>query len=117
MAIPVSIRTQNQLLHDLCQPPIIGGFVILLVAFGPPTFVTLFGALIASLFGAGHLFFKGALDITPLYMFVACTVAVFWNLFIANDWMVRIRILFMPAWAFGILGMVLAPISHFAGWE
>lgn len=117
MAIPVSIRTHHAFLHDLCKPPLIGGFVILLVAFGPPTIVTLLSAAVASLLGAGHLFFKGLLDITPLYIFVACTAALFWNLFISRYWTIRIRILFMPAWAFALLGMVLAPISHFAGWE
>ena len=41
MAVPVSIRTKNQLIADLCKPPLLGGFVILLIAFGPPTLIAL----------------------------------------------------------------------------
>jgi hypothetical protein len=55
-------------------------------------------------------------DYATLY-FVACTGAMLWNLWLSKYRKIRIGILFMPAWAFGIMGMVLAPIAHFAGWE
>jgi hypothetical protein len=117
MAIPISLRTDNEFIREVWNIPAIGGLLVIsLVAFGPPTLLTLVSALIAALFGAGHLFFEG-FDITPLYMFVACTGAVVWNLLISRYWKIKIGILFMPAWAFGLLGMVLALIAHFTGWE
>jgi hypothetical protein len=118
MAIPISLRTDNEAIRDLWNIPGIGGLlVITLVAFGPPTVLTLMTATVATLFGARHLFFQGFLEITPLYIFVACTGVMLWNLWLSKYRKIRIGILFMPAWAFGIMGMVLAPIAHFAGWE
>ncbi|MEM6520961.1 MAG: hypothetical protein AAF722_16710 [Cyanobacteria bacterium P01_C01_bin.70] len=57
MAIPVSIRTKNDFLLDLCKIPLIGGFAIVLIAFGPPTLLILLGALGAWIAGFKQLFF------------------------------------------------------------
>ncbi len=117
MALPVSIRIDHPLVRDICKIPLLGGFVILLIAFGPSSLLTLLAAAIAQFLGAGQLFFTSLGEVTPLYVGCVFAGSIPWNFLLAKVWQIHIRILYMPAWAFGLLGIAVAMVAHFAGWD
>ncbi len=113
MAVPVSIRTKNDFIADLCKPPLLGGFVIILIAFGPPTLIALLVTLVATLAGHGQLFFTSISEPGPMYLVVMFSLGIVWNLALMLLWHMSIRILYMPAWAISIMGIVVGLAMYF----
>ncbi|MEM6674155.1 MAG: hypothetical protein AAF726_15020 [Planctomycetota bacterium] len=109
MQLPVSVRTRRSTLHDIARTPHVGGWLILLVALGPPTALGLV-ALIADAIQCWTLgttwgvFTPEAPFLGPLYPALMFGVAVPYNALLAFRFDVAIRIAFLPAWAFA-LGM------------
>ena len=116
MGIPVSIRTKNENVQDVCRIPLLGGFVIFLIAILPAYIMAAIAGLIVMVIWWGReppflaLFSDNPM---PLYIFVVSGGISLWNWLLAKYGNTHIRIMFMPAWALGLLGMGFAIVSYF----
>ena len=90
----INLKTENKLLMDLYEPPIIGGFLILLFALLP----------VPVLFLVNWLF---ELVETETIERVNALISGFWNIGLTFIYKIRIGIFFIPCWIlFTIIGIL-----------
>ncbi|NEQ47885.1 MAG: hypothetical protein F6K00_31890 [Leptolyngbya sp. SIOISBB] len=69
--------------------------------------------LVAMLVGHGQLFFTRFLEPAPMYLVVMFSLSIVWNLALMLLWQMSIRILYIPAWAIGLMGIVVGLAMYF----
>ena len=112
MELPVSVKTRRKALHDLAETPQVFGWVLMLVALGPPTIIGLFATITDAIrLGlVGESWGLAALEypfVQDAYFGLVFALAVPFNLLLAFRYDVAIRIVYVPAWVFAAIAFVL----------
>jgi hypothetical protein len=115
MTLPVSLRTDRPALLDIARTPRLGSWFIVLLALGPPTLLGLLALAVDAVRGwaTGATWGVVASEppfLGPLYFAVVFGAAIPWDLALARRFGVRIKLLFVPVWAFaaGSIALLLA---------
>ena len=103
MKIPVSVRTRRATLLDMANTTHIGGWLMLLVALGPPTVlgIAALAADAVQLWTTGSTWGVVSTEapfLGPVYFAIVFGAAVPYNLALALRYDVAIRIIHIPAW-------------------
>jgi hypothetical protein len=109
------IETSSPTLLKLCSTPGVGALAMLILCLGPPTLVAL---VLTSLdLVAGYHHFVGpSYGPTPLYAATVGFLAVPWNLWLERH-DVRVSLMLVRGWAFGLLCASIAAVAWWFGLE
>lgn len=115
MRLLTRIETSSPELRKLCSTPGAGALAVLILCLGPPTLLALVLAAVDLV--AGHHHFLGpSYDPTPLYVATVGLLAVPWNLWLERRH-VRLSLMLLPGWAFGLCCAGIAAVAWWLGLE
>jgi hypothetical protein len=109
------IETSSPTLRKLCSTPGAGALAMLILCLGPPTLVALVLTAVDLMAGYHH-FLGPSYDPTPLYVATVGFLAVPWNLWLERR-DVRVSLMLMRGWAFGLLCAGIAAVAWWFGFD